>query len=173
MKGSLSPREGILNPDVVLIVSAFKPLLAIFVRVAGLVPPRPTRSKPLSAYPLTTRRPPVSSCGVEEALKVLERARDLVGGISGDRDVNGTDEADGSTAGEGIDEKSSEKSAVAEGIRSLILATWEDVKEWCDEEAEARVRRKDSQVWISVAERGPVYAVDGHVVWAGRLNNQR
>lgn len=35
---------------------------------------------------------------------------------------------------------------VAEGIRSLIRATWEDVKGWCDEEAEARVRRKDSQV---------------------------
>lgn len=37
-------------------------------------------------------------------------------------------------------------SSVAEGIRSLIRATWEDVKEWCDEEAEARVRRKDAQV---------------------------
>lgn len=79
---------------------------------------------------------------------MLERARDLVGGISGDRDTNGADDADGSTAGEGVDGKGPEKSAVAEGIRSLIRATWEDVKEWCDEEAEARVRRKDSQVWI-------------------------
>lgn len=79
---------------------------------------------------------------------MLERARDLVGDISGDRDANGRDEVDGSAAGEGVDGKGSEKSAVAEGIRSLIRATWEDVKEWCDEEAEARVRRKDSQVWM-------------------------
>lgn len=38
--------------------------------------------------------------------------------------------------------------SVAEGIRSLIRATWEDVKAWCDEEAEARVRRKDAQVSV-------------------------
>ncbi|CAN0036064.1 unnamed protein product [Hapterophycus canaliculatus] len=138
-------------------------------RANGLTPPRPTRSKPLSAYPLTTRRPPVSSCGVEEARQVMERAREYIS--AGGRGRGGEDTSDGErndTSGNlggdtddifaggggddgrrdaGIGEGSgSAPSSVADGIRSLIRATWEDVKDWCDEEAEARVRRKDAQV---------------------------
>lgn len=102
------------------------------------MPPRPIRSKPLSAYPLATRRPPVSSCGVEEARKVMERAREHAGVGEG----SSPREGDGENHFDGI----KRNPLVAERIRSLIRATWEDVKDWCDQEAEARVRRKDSQV---------------------------
>ncbi|CAB1097649.1 unnamed protein product [Ectocarpus sp. CCAP 1310/34] len=139
-------------------------------RAYGLAPPRPTRSKPLSAYPLTTRRPPVSACGVEEAREVVERAREHVrgGGGSSHPPQKGVDVDDenvfasgGGGSGEGGEgrgagEGSGSSSSVAEGIRSLIRATWEDVKEWCDEEAEARVRRKDAQV------RDRLLAVERH-----------
>ncbi|CAM9598951.1 unnamed protein product [Ectocarpus fasciculatus] len=143
-------------------------------RANGLAPPRPTRSKPLSAYPLTTRRPPVSSCGVEEAREVMERAREhargggnyfppqkqgvdvddenvFASGGGGGGGGGGDDGGEGRGAGAGRG-----SSSMAEGIRSLIRATWEDVKEWCDEEAEARVRRKDAQV------RDRLLAVEGH-----------
>lgn len=58
---------------------------------------------------------------------------------------------------------------VADGIRSLIRATWEDVKDWCDEEAEARVRRKDAQVshthlFFSVAPRDTLVSHECHLV---------
>ncbi|CAM9116457.1 unnamed protein product [Scytosiphon promiscuus] len=143
-------------------------------RANGLTPPRPTRSKPLSAYPLTTRRPPVSSCGVEEARQVMERAREYIaaggGGkangahprkdIDSERDgtskkIGGDDDSAFAGGGDGGDGRrsagigegsGSAPSSVPDGIRSLIRATWEDVKDWCDEEAEARVRRKDAQV---------------------------
>ncbi|CAM9417280.1 unnamed protein product [Ectocarpus sp. 6 AP-2014] len=141
-------------------------------RACGLAPPRPTRSKPLSAYPLTTRRPPVSACGVEEAREVMERAREHVrGGGNSFPPQKGVDVDDenvfasgggggggggGGEGGEGRGAGAGSGSSVAEGIRSLIRATWEDVKEWCDEEAEARVRRKDTQV------RDRLLAVEGH-----------
>ena len=143
----------------------------LFVR-PGLDPPRPTRSKLLSAYPLTTRRPLVSSCGVEEAREVMERAREHAGLVEGgglssrrrggeeERDAAGGEgrveggggggEGGGGGGGSGGDGDGDEVGgSVAEGIRSLIRATWEDVKAWCDEEAEARVRRKDAQVSIN------------------------
>lgn len=70
-------------------------------------------------------------------------------GNRGDDDDN-TFASDGEGSGRryaGIGEgPGSAPTSVAEGIRSLIRATWEDVKDWCDEEAEARVRRKDAQV---------------------------
>lgn len=147
---------------------------------AGLEPPRPTRSKPLSAYPLTTRRPPVSSCGVEEAREVVERAREhahttatassssplqkngddregesgTVGGDDDDVFASGGGEEGGGDGGRGGRKGGGVgvglgSVLVAEGIRSLIRATWEDVKDWCDEEAEARVRRKDAQVRVT------------------------
>eukprot|EP00903_Cladosiphon_okamuranus_P021842 g20083.t1 len=145
----------------------------------GLEPPRPTRSKPLSAYPLTTKRPPVASCGVEEAREVIERAREHAhaAGTAGSTVRKITDEekhenvfaASGGADGEGDDSSGGGGAAagcgpgsgpgsmvVAEGIRSLIRATWEDVKDWCDEEAEARVRRKDAQV------RDRLLAVERH-----------
>eukprot|EP00904_Undaria_pinnatifida_P000976 jgi/Undpi1/1087/HiC_scaffold_10.g04550.m1 len=136
-------------------------------RANGLVPPRPTRSKLLSSYPLTTRRPLVSSCGVEEAREVMERAREhvgLVGGSFSNRFGDGEEEvvgggsggADGSGGGSEGGGRGRGDGLVAEGIRSLIRATWEDVKAWCDEEAEARVRRKDSQV------RDRLLAVERH-----------
>lgn len=59
----------------------------------------------------------------------------------GDEGGGGSGGGSGGGAGAGAGSMS-----VAEGIRSLIRATWEDVKDWCDEEAEARVRRKDAQV---------------------------
>ena len=82
---------------------------------------------------------------------MIERAREhvgLLGGASLDRKEDSGYEADGSPAegDDGVDGEDSGRATVAEGIRSLIRATWENVKEWCDEEAEARVRRKDSQV---------------------------
>lgn len=68
----------------------------------------------------------------------MERAREHagVGDGSSPREGDGEDHCDGIKR----------NPSVAERIRSLIRATWEDVKDWCDEEAEARVRRKDSQV---------------------------
>lgn len=61
---------------------------------------------------------------------------------SGEGDEEGDDiSGGGAAAGSG-------SMVVVEGIRSLIRATWEDVKDWCDEEAEARVRRKDAQVRV-------------------------
>ncbi len=132
----------------------------------GLAPPRPTRSKPLSAYPLTTRRPPVASCGVEEAREVMERAREHAhtaaaapgapleksgggdddGGAGSGTVGDGANVLSGGDGGGGNGGAGAGAAVVAEGIRSLIRATWEDVKDWCDEEAEARVRRKDAQV---------------------------
>lgn len=68
----------------------------------------------------------------------MERAREhvRVGEDSLPQEGDGEDHHDGIMG----------KASVADGIRSLIRATWEEVKGWCDEEAEARVRRKDSQV---------------------------
>lgn len=68
---------------------------------------------------------------------------------SGGGDGEGGDSGGGAGAGAraGPEARSGSGSMlVAEGIRSLIRATWEEVKDWCDEEAEARVRRKDAQV---------------------------
>ncbi|CAM9571206.1 unnamed protein product [Choristocarpus tenellus] len=134
----------------------------------GLEVPRPTRALPLSSYPLTTSRPPVSSCGVKEAREIMERAQYRAFG--GGREVealstaaaaaqggagaapaewNGGEgsgrEGRGELAGRG--RAGEGKSAdIARKIRALIRATWEDVTAWCDEEAQARVRRKDTQV---------------------------
>lgn len=94
---------------------------------------------------------------------MMERAREHVRGSGNSfppqKGVDVDDEnvfarsggGDGGGGGEGGEGRgagagSGSSSSVAEGIRSLIRATWEDVKEWCDEEAEARVRRKDAQV---------------------------
>lgn len=63
----------------------------------------------------------------------------------GGGDKKGGDKGGGAKAGPEA-ASTSGSMLVAEGIRSLIRATWEDVKDWCDEEAEARVRRKDAQV---------------------------
>lgn len=60
------------------------------------------------------------------------------------------------------------KDSVVEGIRSLIRATWEDVKEWCDEEAEARVRRKDSQVRKSGHHTTSTPATTNAYSWTAR-----
>lgn len=154
---------------------SFVPFASIPGPEQGLAPPRPTRSKPLSAYPLTTRRPPVASCGVEEAREVMERAREHAhaaaaaaapgarleksGGGNGDEGAESGDGANVFSGGGGVEDgdggggggnggagAGAGSGVVAEGIRSLIRATWEDVKDWCDEEAEARVRRKDAQV---------------------------
>lgn len=70
-------------------------------------------------------------------------------------DEEGGDEGGRAGAGAGpeavsVSVSGSGSMVVAEGIRSLIRATWEDVKDWCDEEAEARVRRKDAQVGQSI-----------------------
>lgn len=109
----------------------------------------------------------MSSCGVEEAREVMERAREhvgLVGGSFSNRFGDGEEEvvgggsggADGSGGGSEGGGRGRGDGLVAEGIRSLIRATWEDVKAWCDEEAEARVRRKDSQVNVVEGRSGVV-----------------
>lgn len=95
----------------------------------------------------------MDSCGVEEARSIIERAREHVAAAvddGGDLDNGNNAEERGTVDGGGKREGGGEGKEhvvpIAEGIRSLIRATWEVVKEWCDEEAEARVRRKDSQV---------------------------
>lgn len=98
----------------------------------------------------------MASCGVEEARKIVERARKHVAvaaleNYSAERKGEGLEDDD---KGEGRREgEVMATAAAAEGIRALIRATWEDVKEWCDEEAEARVRRKDSQVISLISTR--------------------
>lgn len=67
-------------------------------------------------------------------------------GFAGGGGEEGGGEEGRSNSKEGGVEASLGSELVADGIRSLIRATWEDVKDWCDEEAEARVRRKDAQV---------------------------
>lgn len=85
----------------------------------------------------------MSSCGVEEAKEVIVRARENASYNLIDNGRSTSEKSD--SVGNG-DDGVERGESVAKGIRSLVRATWEDVKEWCDEEAEARVRRKDSQV---------------------------
>lgn len=124
----------------------------------------------------------MSSCGVEEAREVMERARENVhiattttamdsplqkNGVDTEEENETVGGDDGGLAGGGGEKGGGGKGQsgskggggvgaglgsglVADGIRSLIRATWEDVKDWCDEEAEARVRRKDAQVRLEL-----------------------
>lgn len=91
----------------------------------------------------------------------MERAREHARSF----DDVGKSKGEGPGVGDGTAEKEGEErgrgkeeglvSGTAEGIRSLLRATWEVVKEWCDEEAEARVKRKDSQVgWVTGGREG-------------------
>ncbi|CAM9833873.1 unnamed protein product [Discosporangium mesarthrocarpum] len=103
----------------------------------------------------------MASCGVSEAREILELARERItasggsGGSGGSETGVGEREggaswAQGGVGGAGGSGESGSggggREGPAEGIRALIRVTWEEVKAWCDEEAQARIRRKDTQV---------------------------
>lgn len=96
----------------------------------------------------TTTSSPLGKIGVDR-----EDESETVGGdvsvfANGEDEEGGDDGGRSERKGGGVGVGSGSE-LVADGIRSLIRATWEHVKDWCDEEAEARVRRKDAQVRVT------------------------
>lgn len=94
----------------------------------------------------TTGSPPKEDADEGEGAGGADEENVFASSDGGDQE-RGDSSGGGAGAGGGAGSMS-----VAEGIRSLIRATWEDVKDWCDEEAEARVRRKDAQVRTLVVQ---------------------